>query len=90
MVTYTATRWGDLLSSKRMPAGEQPLTSTDCYRFILSNPAVDVCMSGPKTVRHMREALKALELGPLTEAEMTRAHRIGDHVHATSRRFTFG
>ena len=90
MVSYTATRWGDLLSKKRMPPDDQPLTSTDCYRFVLSKPAVDVCMTGPKTTRHMQEALQALELGPLSETEMARVHRIGDHVHATSRRFTFG
>lgn len=90
MVTYTATRWGDLLNSKRMPPDEQPMTSTDCYRFALSNPAVDVCMTGPKTTDHMREALNALELGPLSEEETNRIHKIGDHVHATSRRFTFG
>jgi aryl-alcohol dehydrogenase-like predicted oxidoreductase len=47
-------------------------------------------MTGPKTADHMREALKALDLGPLGEDEMARIHRIGDHVHATSRRFSFG
>ena len=90
MVTYTATRWGDLLNNKRMPPNEQPMTSTDCYRFVLSNPAVDVCMTGPKTTDHMRKALRALELGPLSEEEIARVHKIGDYVYATSRRFTFG
>ena len=90
IVTYTATRWGDLLNSKRMPPSQQPLTGADCYRFVLSNPAVDVCMAGPKTADQMSEALKALDLGPLSEDEMARIQRIGDHVHATSRRFFFG
>jgi aryl-alcohol dehydrogenase-like predicted oxidoreductase len=89
LVSYTATRWGDLLKRKRMPPDRQPLTAADCYRFVLSNPAVDVCMTGPKTAEQMKEALAAMSLGPLTEEEMTRVRQIGDHVHATSRRLSF-
>lgn len=90
IVTYTATRWGDLLKPRRMPSNQKPLTAADCYRFVLSNPSVDVCMSGPSDLEQMREALKALESGPLTEEESSRVRMIGDHVHATSRRFSFG
>ncbi|MDX1779228.1 MAG: hypothetical protein R3339_10135 [Thermodesulfobacteriota bacterium] len=90
IVSYTATRWGQLLQEKNMPPGETAPAASDCYRFVLSHPAVDVCMTGPKTTDHMRKALSALELGPLSEEDMARVHRIGDHVHATSRRFTFG
>jgi len=86
IVTYTATRWGDLLKSTKMPPGEMPLTGTDCYRFVLSNPNVDVCMSGPKTVEEMRQAIKALELGPLPPEELVRIRSIGDHIHANYRR----
>jgi hypothetical protein len=35
----------------------------------------------------MREALRALDLGPLTPEEMSRIRRIGDHVHRHHRRF---
>lgn len=86
IVTFTATRWGDLLKEKKMPPGEAPMSGADCYRFVLSNPAVDVCMTGPSSLEHMREALRSLELGPLSEAEMERARRIGDFVRANSRR----
>jgi hypothetical protein len=86
----TATRWGDLLNPRRMPAHQGPLTATDCYRFVLSNPSVDVYMTGPRTRGHMREALEALEPGPLSSEEMARVRLIGDHVHATSRRLSFG
>ncbi|MBW2410367.1 MAG: hypothetical protein JRF72_11255 [Deltaproteobacteria bacterium] len=67
--------------------GEKPLSATDCYRFVLSNPAVNVCMCGPKDVPQMREALKSLELGPMDEEELERVRRIGDHVHAHSGKF---
>jgi hypothetical protein len=35
----------------------------------------------------MREALKALELGPLSQEEMARMVRIGDYVHDHTARF---
>jgi predicted aldo/keto reductase-like oxidoreductase len=87
IVTYTATRWGDLLNPAKMPAGEQPMSATDCYRFVMAHPAVDVCMTGPKNSEEMRQALKALQLGPMTEDELERVRRIGDHVHTHHRRF---
>jgi predicted aldo/keto reductase-like oxidoreductase len=81
IVSYTATRWGQLCNPKKMPPGESPLSGSDCYRFVLSHPAVDVCISGPKDSGQMKEALKALELGPLNEPEMERIRKIGDYVH---------
>jgi aryl-alcohol dehydrogenase-like predicted oxidoreductase len=80
LVTYTATRWGQLLKDKRMPPGEPAPTAADCYRFALSHPAVDVCMTGPKDLAQMREDLRALDLGPLTETELVRLRRLGDHL----------
>jgi aryl-alcohol dehydrogenase-like predicted oxidoreductase len=77
---YTATRWGQLLDPKRMPKGEPPLRASECYRFVLSNPLVDVCMTGPKSDAQMEEALRALDDGPLDEDEMLRARRLGDFV----------
>ncbi len=81
VVTYTATRWGDLLNPKKMPPGQTPPAAADCYRFVLSNPAVDVCLSGPADVQQMRQALSALDLGPLSEDEMARLRAIGEHIH---------
>jgi len=68
-----------------MPAGEAPPSAADCYRFALSHPAVDVCMMGARTTEQMRENLKALELGPLSEAERARLRRIGDHLYGKPR-----
>jgi aryl-alcohol dehydrogenase-like predicted oxidoreductase len=81
LVSYTATSWGRLLRASKMPPGEQPLSPEDCYRFVLSNPAVDLCLCGPRSEQEMLEGLPALDAGPLSEAEMERIHRIGDHVH---------
>ncbi len=81
VVAYTATSWGQLLDPKRMPSGESPMRGRDCYRFVLSNPDFDVCMTGPRNAAEMREALAALDDGPLSPDENTRFRRIGDHVH---------
>jgi predicted aldo/keto reductase-like oxidoreductase len=81
IVSYTATRWGKLLNPRKMPPGEPPLSVTDCYRFVLSNPCVDICLSGPKNSKQMREALPSLELGPMDESELMRVRKIGDHLH---------
>lgn len=86
IVSFTATRWGKLLDPKKMPAGETPPTAADCYRFVLSHPAVDVCISGAKTIEQMRENLAGLDAGPMSEAELDRMRRIGDHVHGPKRR----
>jgi aryl-alcohol dehydrogenase-like predicted oxidoreductase len=90
LVTYTATRWGDLLNPGKMPPGDVPLRGADCYRFALSHPMVDVCITGPKNGEEMKEALAALDLGPLREEELVRIRRIGDHVHADFKGFFFG
>lgn len=86
LVTYTATRWGDLLKPQKMPPGESPLSGADCYRFVLSNPHVDVCMTGPADLDQMREALAALDRGPMTSEEMHRIQNIGDYIHRKHRR----
>lgn len=87
IVSYTATRWGQLIKKKMMPSGEAPPPASHCYRFVLTNPSVDVCVCGPKNSHQMEEALKALELGPLSPEEMDRMIRIGDYVHAHGSRF---
>ncbi|MFC2098154.1 hypothetical protein ACFLSP_00280 [Bacteroidota bacterium] len=85
IVSYTATRWGQLLKESKMPPGEKPLSAVDCYRFVLSNPSVDICLSGPRNHDMMRENLSTLELGPLNDQEMERIRRIGDYVYGKPR-----
>ncbi len=82
---YTATCWRKLLTAKKMPDGEQPLTAGDAYRFVLSNPNVNLCMSGPSSVQQLDENMKALDKGPLSEEEMARIKKIGDHIYGKKR-----
>ena len=85
MISFTATRWGQLLKESKMPPGETPLTAKDCYRFVLSSQAVDVCMIGARSLEMMRENLETLDSGPLSTSEMERIRRIGDHVYGKPR-----
>jgi aryl-alcohol dehydrogenase-like predicted oxidoreductase len=68
-----------------MPPGEKPLTATDCYRFVLSHPSVDLCMTGARSHEMLRENLATLDLGPLTENEMERIRGIGDYIYGKKR-----
>jgi len=80
VVSYTATRWGQLLDHKKMPRGEPPPSASDCYSFVLSHPAVDICMTGPRNLAQMREALMTLDRGPMSEDELARMRKIGDYI----------
>ena len=81
LVAFTATSWRQLLNPKRVPPGERVPTATDCYRFVLSNPAVDVCMTGPANEVQADESLRAIELGPMNQEELAWMRRVGDYIH---------
>jgi aryl-alcohol dehydrogenase-like predicted oxidoreductase len=89
IVTYTATRWGGLL---KRPKGWNGLVMTagDCYRFCLSNPHVDLVLTGPKNRQQLQENLRDVkEKGSSSEQEMHRIREFGQVVHKASSRFTF-
>jgi len=90
LVSFTATSWGQLLGVRSMPAlfnggyripkGERAPTATDCYRFVLSRPEVEVCMAGPADAAQMEQALEALRLGPMSAEELAWMRRVGSSV----------
>ena len=89
LTAFTATSWGQLLGkgmlqgvagSRALPKGERIPTATDCYRYVLTRPEVDVCMSGPKDAAQMEQALEALRLGPMSEDELAWMRRVGRAV----------
>jgi predicted aldo/keto reductase-like oxidoreductase len=81
IVSYTATRWRQLLKQKYIPSDLSAPTATDCYRFVLSNPNIDICLMGAKTDNQMHENLETLKLGPMNETELSRMRKIGDYVY---------
>ncbi len=80
IAAYTATCWTKLLHAPKGWNGPAA-TAGDCFRFCLTNPAVDLVVSAPKTAAQMRENMQALQQGPLSEAEMTRIRALGKAVH---------
>ncbi len=88
IVSFTATSWGELLSSRKVPAGEKVPTATDAYRFVLSNPSIDVCLTGPKSAEQFRQALDALDKGPMSADEIAWMRRIGDAKYVKAGAFS--
>ena len=88
IVTYTATRWGYLLKRPRTwPKDGRIPTAGMCYRFVLSNPNVHVCLTAPRNMSELEENLSAVRLGPLSADEMTFMQKFGDAVHQKKRWF---
>lgn len=86
VVAFTATRWGTFLDPRFTPASEPAPTAGDCYRFALSNPAVDVCLAGPRDGVELDHALAAVDRGPMTDDEIAWMRRVGAHVRAATKR----
>jgi aryl-alcohol dehydrogenase-like predicted oxidoreductase len=87
LVAFTATSWGQLAGKpaflrrgRPLSAGEKVPSGTDCYRFVLTRPELDVCMAGPANAAQMDQALEALRLGPMTEDELAWMRRVGRAV----------
>jgi aryl-alcohol dehydrogenase-like predicted oxidoreductase len=90
MVSFTATSWGQLLGKPtlqgiltgmhRPPKSERLPTAADCYRYVLTRPEVDVCLTGPSNAAQMEEALEALRMGPMSEDELAWMRRVGRAV----------
>ena len=52
-----------------------------CYRFVLSNPNVDVCLMAPSNAQHFAQNLADVRRGPLAEDEMRFMREFGDAVY---------
>ncbi len=88
LVSYTATRWRGLLRRpKGWPESGPVPTAAQCYRFVLSNPQVHVCMCAPSNPAQLAENLAALRQGPLSPEEMEFMRNFGDAVHREQRWF---
>ncbi len=59
VTSFTATRWRRLTrrpSTAKWPADVPVPTPGQCYRFVLSNPAVHVCLMAPSNIRQYYSA----------------------------------
>lgn len=92
VISYTALAWGQLtrsikkLNIRPWPGKENgdipPLTPELCYRFVLSNPHVHVVLSGPKNREQLRQNLRSLQQGMLSQEEMEWIREYGKLVRS--------
>jgi aryl-alcohol dehydrogenase-like predicted oxidoreductase len=88
IIAYTATRWTYLLRPPRTWPEDKPVpTAGQCYRFVLSHPDVNVCLTAPRSLKEFEENLASLSAGPLSAEEMRFMRDFGDAVHHTKRWF---
>jgi predicted aldo/keto reductase-like oxidoreductase len=74
------------LNPALLPKDEPAPRASDCYRFALTHPDVDVTLCGPRDGAELREALCALDRGPMTPDELAWMKRVGKVVRAASPR----
>jgi aryl-alcohol dehydrogenase-like predicted oxidoreductase len=80
VLSFTATRWGSLLDPRLTPPGEPTPRASDCYRFALTSPHVDSCITGPRNGAELDEALAAIDRGPMSDEELAWMKRVGASV----------
>ena len=82
VVSFTATRWTYLVRRPRgYPKDGRIPTAGMCYRFVLSNPAVDVCLMAPTSLRQFDANLEEVRQGPLSGEDMQFMRTFGDAVY---------
>jgi aryl-alcohol dehydrogenase-like predicted oxidoreductase len=91
VISYTATRWHYLLRRpKDYPKDGRIPTAGECYRFVLSNPNVDVCLTAPYKGKHLIENIEAVKQGPLSPEDLKFMYEFGKIVHHTKKYFMGG
>lgn len=82
VIGFNATKHKRLLKRPIGWGKDKPVpTAGDCYRFVLSNPSVDMVLTGPRSQAHIDEAILAVEKGPLSPEELNWMREFGDLVH---------
>jgi aryl-alcohol dehydrogenase-like predicted oxidoreductase len=82
VISFTATRWTYLTRApKGYPRGARVPTAGMCYRFVLSNPHVHVCLNAPRSRKQLEQNLAEVGRGPLDEEEMEFMRSFGDAVY---------
>ena len=72
------------MNPRKTPKNEKTPTAADCYRFALTRPEIDVCMTGPSNAQQMDQALEALRQGPMSETELAWMRRVGSAIRGKS------
>jgi aryl-alcohol dehydrogenase-like predicted oxidoreductase len=88
IIGYTATRWTYLIRRpKKHPKDQRVPDASLCYRFVLSNPNVDACMTAPRNLKQFEENLAGINKGTLDDEEMSFMKTFGDVVYRQQKWF---
>jgi predicted aldo/keto reductase-like oxidoreductase len=83
VVAYSALKYGLLVNRPaNWPPRRRIPTPRDCYRFVLSHPAVHVAWMGARSVQQVEANVDVIRpLVPLSSSTRKRLLRFGRHVH---------
>jgi aryl-alcohol dehydrogenase-like predicted oxidoreductase len=84
IVAFTATRWGTLLEPHADWPGRPP-TASDCYRYCLAQPSVQVVLTAPRSLAELEQNLDVLKLPPMSKQERGQWQRFGDLVYGAGK-----
>jgi aryl-alcohol dehydrogenase-like predicted oxidoreductase len=84
IVAFTATRWGTLLKANENWR-DAPPTASDCYRYCLGQPPVQVVLTAPRSLAELQQNLDVLHLPPMSQRERSRWQRFGDLVYGNGK-----
>ncbi len=84
IVAFTATRWGTLLEPIADWRGVPP-SASDCYRYCLAEPAVQVVLTAPHSLAELEQNLDVLELPPMSKPKRAQWQRFGDLVYGAGK-----
>ncbi|MCB9793654.1 MAG: aldo/keto reductase [Alphaproteobacteria bacterium] len=82
IVSYTSTRWGTMLTA---PSGwtDRPATAAECYSFALTQPAVDVVLTGPASWEQLQHNLDSMEV-PMPAEKLAWMRELGQKARGTN------
>lgn len=80
VIAFTSTRWGTLLKGQASWSKPVP-TAADCYRFVLSHPAITLALTSPKTLAQLQTNLVALKLPPMPQEELSQWCTYGNLIY---------
>lgn len=82
IVAFNALKHGALLKRPKAWPESRPIpTVRQCYRFVLSHPSVDLCLSGPSKPGHVKELVEIVQEGTMSPDELSFMREFGDARH---------
>jgi aryl-alcohol dehydrogenase-like predicted oxidoreductase len=82
IVAFNALKHGAMLKRPKGWPKDRPIpTARQCYRFVLSHPSVDLCLSGPRKLEHVKELVEIIEEGTMSPDEISFMCEFGDARH---------